>query len=170
MSYVPGSVTHRRSRKNTICKCWMVTLNRARAEKKRRHRIRHSTRRDRLVKSGKCWEPENRISRFYRMISHLTEPYIILTTPKGSRTPVLWLRTRYPRPLDDGGVGPKQAGDYAAGLGAGQVIPWFDLQSEAGFARLGVRWRVAGAETVEVGSHRLWPMKLTTTKKTPATK
>src|SRR4051812_18635545 len=26
------------------------------------------------------------------------------TTPKGSRTPVLWLRTRYPRPLDDGGV------------------------------------------------------------------
>src|SRR3954453_12783787 len=27
-----------------------------------------------------------------------------LSTPKGSRTPVLWLRTRYPRPLDDGGV------------------------------------------------------------------
>jgi hypothetical protein len=26
------------------------------------------------------------------------------STPKGSRTPVLWLRTRYPRPLDDGGV------------------------------------------------------------------
>lgn len=25
-------------------------------------------------------------------------------TPKGSRTPVLWLRTRYPRPLDDGGA------------------------------------------------------------------
>jgi putative SOS response-associated peptidase YedK len=24
-------------------------------------------------------------------------------TPKGSRTPVLWLRTRYPGPLDDGG-------------------------------------------------------------------
>src|SRR5215210_2894808 len=26
------------------------------------------------------------------------------STPKGSRTPVLWLRTRYPRPLDDGGA------------------------------------------------------------------
>src|SRR5439155_16138610 len=28
------------------------------------------------------------------------------TTPYGSRTPVLWLRTRYPGPLDEGGVGP----------------------------------------------------------------
>src|SRR5208282_664649 len=27
-----------------------------------------------------------------------------LSTPKGSRTPVLWLRTRCPGPLDDGGV------------------------------------------------------------------
>src|SRR6185437_16475525 len=26
-------------------------------------------------------------------------------TPKGSRTPVFWLRTRHPRPLDDRGVG-----------------------------------------------------------------
>lgn len=25
-------------------------------------------------------------------------------TPTGIRTPVAWLRTRYPRPLDDGGT------------------------------------------------------------------
>src|SRR3954447_21835321 len=27
----------------------------------------------------------------------------LATTPKGTRTPVFWLRTRHPRPLDDGG-------------------------------------------------------------------
>ena len=32
-----------------------------------------------------------------------TGPHVI-STPTGSRTPVSWLRTRYPRPLDDGGV------------------------------------------------------------------
>ena len=28
----------------------------------------------------------------------------IKNTPKGSRTPVTWMRTMYPRPLDDGGL------------------------------------------------------------------
>jgi hypothetical protein len=31
------------------------------------------------------------------------EPSVSLSTPTGNRTPVSWLRTRYPRPLDDGG-------------------------------------------------------------------
>ena len=26
------------------------------------------------------------------------------STPTGTRTPVPWLRTKYPRPLDDGGL------------------------------------------------------------------
>src|SRR5208337_2016782 len=28
----------------------------------------------------------------------------ISSTPTGTRTPVPWLRTKYPRPLDDGGI------------------------------------------------------------------
>ena len=44
----------------------------------------------------------------------------LASTPKGSRTPVLWLRTRYPRPLDDGGaVGqiPRSGESYGGGAG-----------------------------------------------------
>ena len=38
--------------------------------------------------------------------TELSDPrraYVALNTPTGNRTPVFWLRTRYPRPLDDGG-------------------------------------------------------------------
>src|SRR5580704_16016465 len=28
----------------------------------------------------------------------------VVSTPTGTRTPVPWLRTKYPRPLDDGGI------------------------------------------------------------------
>ena len=35
-------------------------------------------------------------------------------TPTGNRTPVFWLRTRYPRPLDDGGAGFVLSADLVA--------------------------------------------------------
>ena len=60
---------------------------------------------------------------FYcRPSAHEKSPEIpgIFNTPKGSRTPVLWLRTRCPGPLDDGGV--VTAGDYGFAARRSQAV------------------------------------------------
>ena len=49
----------------------------------------------------------------------LKDPQTLPGTPKGNRTPVPWLRTRYPRPLDDGGTASvflRQTGEAATSL------------------------------------------------------
>lgn len=38
-------------------------------------------------------------------------------TPKGSRTPVTWMRTMYPRPLDDGGSSNQNKNRHQADYG-----------------------------------------------------
>src|SRR5581483_8283102 len=51
----------------------------------------------RLARNAKKPLKNQGFLRIHRIFLGLT------TTPKGTRTPVFWLRTRHPRPLDDGG-------------------------------------------------------------------
>ena len=44
------------------------------------------------------------------------------STPRGNRTPVSWLRTRYPGPLDDGGESPFWRARAALKLPKGLVV------------------------------------------------
>jgi hypothetical protein len=55
-------------------------------------------------------------------------------TPKGSRTPVPWLRTKYPGPLDDGGVRERPLGRSAVILGAEAGVSTLDRVEPAGAA------------------------------------
>jgi hypothetical protein len=48
------------------------------------------------------FETANLGTKKERMLTPDTDPKP--TTPKGNRTPVTWMRTMYPRPLDDGGI------------------------------------------------------------------
>ena len=73
----------------------------------RRHKFRHSQGREGIVSKQQANRLNSRTSDRPDTLSQNQLSSICTNTPKGTRTPVLALRGLCPRPLDDGGNGPR---------------------------------------------------------------
>jgi hypothetical protein len=94
-----GSLRSTTCKSPTITSLWapIRTARHTAHQTSKQRQIQRSTER-----APSCLESKKprKIQGFLRILQHSPR---LATTPKGTRTPVFWLRTRHPRPLDDGG-------------------------------------------------------------------